>query len=669
LIKKESQRMEAFKENRLISFGRIMYMDFFMLNFAFFISYFFKRGNLDLTESYVNLFLMFCLCWFAASIVAKKFNPSSYSTYGKGIATSLKSSLYLTYLITFVVVVFGLAEYSRVHVFSTCLMFLVLDCLAWSIYNRIVNPEAVEKIDLKSISESIRLENNIAWPLVCMDLFLVIFSFFMMNYLKRGHLALLPDYSRLFVIFLGLWFVTSVMTRKFSMGRFRNIYFFTWQWIKAGVIMLAGMTVIIFGMRLFHFSRFQGLGPIVFLTALEFIMISFYYKISRSRKVTPDIESADTVKNILRQDDIPLDVNIDVIRQKLMEPAREKFKRRLSSYSPEVFEFIDRHIDLDDMMRMETVIERSSDLVDLDSDRARARVFMNLWKINDIRRMNEYFLGMHQMLLPGGYFIGYAHTISTHYKWIYEKFPRYFAGIIYFVDFCVNRVMPKLPVLKTIYFALTKGKNRVISRAEVLGRLSFCGFEIVAQTDIDQRLYVIARKVKTSSLDKSPTYGPLVQLKRSGFRGQTIRTYKFRTMHPYSEYLQQYIYDLQGLQKGGKIENDFRMTTWGKYMRKLWLDELPMLYNWLKGDLGIVGVRPLSFHYLDLYDKDLKDLRKKVKPGLVPPFYADLPETFDEICDSERRYIKAFLKHPLQTQIIYFYKAFVNIVLKGARSK
>lgn len=162
-------------------------------------------------------------------------------------------------------------------------------------------------------------------------------------------------------------------------------------------------------------------------------------------------------------------------------------------------------------------------------------------------------------------------------------------------------------------------------------------------------LYVIARKVKTSSLDQSPTYGPLVQLKRSGLGGRAFLTYKFRTMHPYSEYLQQYIYELHGLQKGGKIENDFRMTAWGKVMRKLWLDELPMLYNWLKGDLQIVGVRPLSFHYLELYDKELQELRKKVKPGLVPPFYADLPETFEEICDSERRYINAYLKHPFRT--------------------
>ena len=210
--------------------------------------------------------------------------------------------------------------------------------------------------------------------------------------------------------------------------------------------------------------------------------------------------------------------------------------------------------------------------------------------------------------------------------------------------------------------------DRLISRAELLGRLNFCGFDIVAEKVIDNKHYVIARKVKTTSLDTSPTYGPLVQLKRSGLGGQMVNIYKFRTMHPYSEYLQQYVYDRQGLHEGGKIENDFRVTTWGRVMRKFWLDELPMLYNWVKGDLSVVGVRPLSFHYLELYDQELQTLRRKVKPGLVPPFYADLPRTFEEICESERRYIKAFLKKPYRTQVVYFWRCFVNIVFKGARS-
>ncbi|MEE4365068.1 MAG: sugar transferase, partial [Desulfotignum sp.] len=253
--------------------------------------------------------------------------------------------------------------------------------------------------------------------------------------------------------------------------------------------------------------------------------------------------------------------------------------------------------------------------------------------------------------------------------WVYEKYPKYIAHLVYGADFCFHRMMPKLPGLQKLYFQLTRGRGRVISRAELLGRLCFCGFDIVAEKEIGRRLFFIARKAKTASLDKSPTYGPLVQLKRSGLDGKTVFIYKFRTMHPYSEYLQQYVYDRQGLEKGGKLENDFRLTTWGKFMRKLWLDEIPMLYNWLKGDLGIVGVRPLSFQYLSMYDKELQMLRKKVRPGLVPPFYADLPQTFEQICESERRYIQAFLASPVRTQMVYFWKAFVNIVIRGARSK
>jgi len=157
------------------------------------------------------------------------------------------------------------------------------------------------------------------------------------------------------------------------------------------------------------------------------------------------------------------------------------------------------------------------------------------------------------------------------------------AHAVYALEFVVHRVCPKLPWVQRVYFAVTKGRNRAISRAEVLGRLCFCGFDIVATQVINKRFYFIARKVKTASLDTSPTYGPLVALKRAGLEGKVVHTYKFRTMHPYSEYLQAYLDDRHGLEKGGKIKDDFRKTTWGKVMRKLWLDELPMLYNWVKG--------------------------------------------------------------------------------------
>lgn len=232
----------------------------------------------------------------------------------------------------------------------------------------------------------------------------------------------------------------------------------------------------------------------------------------------------------------------------------------------------------------------------------------------------------------------------------------------------MNRIFHKLPFTKQIYFAATKGKVRVISKAEIFGRVCFCGFEIMAEKEIDERLYFLACKAKTCSIEQSPSYGPLVGFTRIGENNEPIRTHKFRTMHPYSEFLQDYVYSKSGLREGGKMDGDFRITEWGKWMRKLWLDELPMLYNWVRGDLKLFGVRPLSPHYLSLYPKDLQNLRKGVRPGLVPPFYADMPKTFDEICESERRYIEAYLERPVRTQSRYFWRSFYNIVFMWAMS-
>ena len=140
-------------------------------------------------------------------------------------------------------------------------------------------------------------------------------------------------------------------------------------------------------------------------------------------------------------------------------------------------------------------------------------------------------------------------------------------------------------------------------------------------------------------------------------------------MSIYSEYLQEYIFNRNNLQDGGKIKNDFRISFYGRFIRKYWIDELPMLLNLLKGDIKLVGVRPISFHYYSLYDKELQNLRVKTKPGLLPPFYADLPKTIDEIILSEKRYLNSYLSSPFITDFKYLLLILKNILFKGLRSK
>jgi len=139
-------------------------------------------------------------------------------------------------------------------------------------------------------------------------------------------------------------------------------------------------------------------------------------------------------------------------------------------------------------------------------------------------------------------------------------------------------------------------------------------------------------------------------------------------MVPYSEYIQDYVYDHNKLKEGGKFNEDFRITRLGSIMREMWIDEIPMIWNMFKGEIQLVGVRPLSPHYLSLYDKDLQELRSTVKPGLLPPFYADMPRTLKEIMDSERRYLEQYKKHPFKTNFRYFFKITRNIIFHGKRS-
>jgi lipopolysaccharide/colanic/teichoic acid biosynthesis glycosyltransferase len=139
-------------------------------------------------------------------------------------------------------------------------------------------------------------------------------------------------------------------------------------------------------------------------------------------------------------------------------------------------------------------------------------------------------------------------------------------------------------------------------------------------------------------------------------------------MYPYSEFIQGDIYEKYHLDKSGKMKGDYRITSWGKIFRKYFIDEIPQLYNWLKGDINLVGVRALSEHYFGLYPTDLQRKRVTFKPGLVPPYYADLPKSFDEIIESERRYLIQKEKSPINTDLKYFSKAIRNILF-GARSK
>lgn len=296
---------------------------------------------------------------------------------------------------------------------------------------------------------------------------------------------------------------------------------------------------------------------------------------------------------------------------------------------------------------------------------------INKQRLNDIRHINKFLESVNELLPTGGYFVGCVQTLQQRKEHLLAKFPRRLNTLVYSFDFLYKRLWPKLPYLRKAYFALTDGRNRVISEMESYGRLYSCGFRLLDTVQLEDKLYFVAEKTGNPEYNNEATYGPFIILRRVGKNGKALKVYKLRTMAPYSEYVQQFIYErngLSGLGNGSKFVDDPRITTLGRFCRRYWIDELPMLYNLLRGDLKIFGVRPISKHYFSLYPEEFQKYRINFKPGLVPPVYVELPKSLEDTVEIERRYLQAYEKAPFRTDVTYLFKALYNIFIKRVRS-
>lgn len=91
---------------------------------------------------------------------------------------------------------------------------------------------------------------------------------------------------------------------------------------------------------------------------------------------------------------------------------------------------------------------------------------------------------------------------------------------------------------------------------------------------------------------------------RPGKNGKIFKIVKFKTMNDKKD------------ADGNLLSDAERLTKMGSFVRKTSLDEIPQLVNVLKGDMSLIGPRPLLVHYLDLYS-DFQNRRHEVKPGIT----------------------------------------------------
>jgi lipopolysaccharide/colanic/teichoic acid biosynthesis glycosyltransferase len=161
----------------------------------------------------------------------------------------------------------------------------------------------------------------------------------------------------------------------------------------------------------------------------------------------------------------------------------------------------------------------------------------------------------------------------------------------------------------------------------------------------------------------------IARLTKLGLDERPVHLHKIRTMYPFSEFVQEKLYKDHGLAELGKFRDDFRLSDYGRILRRYWLDEIPQLFDWLRGEVKLVGMRATSPHFMGLYPRDLYNLYIRTKPGLIPPIVDDPKAGFDDIVRIEFEYLRQYQQRPVSTDVKYLLKTLHDIFIKGVRSK
>ena len=640
----------------------LKWCDFLLVGISFLAIYYYQKETFTLSKSYWNLMLSYYGFWLIINYVDKKYQRLNKVNIWGAISLAGTTCLYLLFLISFMTVLFQLSSFSRKLVISSCFTLFVGESILFSLYSYKYGMNYDKN---RVFQEKVHYSSRIAWKRLLVDAILLFLSFIIINKIQEGRISFSNDYLLIFYVVTGLWFLTAIVTCKFEKNGYnKTIWNYSSPFIKSWILILFGLTLSIFLLKSYQLSRFEIFGTLFLFGTLEFIVFTLIFILYRNNH--------DKIEPYSKPNNPVLGESLELTERHLQgnNEIYSTLNYLIQVNKKDLYNFIVKVIEIENLQAGSVVmLDTRSSFNILQHKSNSIFLFLNLHKLNDFRWLNQYLIQVHELTINGGYIVGNLETIEQYKKRFFSKMPLYLAQLLYIPNFIFYRAFPKLPILKKIYFFLTDGKNRALSKAEAFGRLHFCGFTVVAEQEINNHLWFIARKVKTISTDQHPSYSLLIRLARVGLNGNIIYVYKTRTMYPYSEYLQEYIYNHNLLDNKGKIKDDFRITEWGKIFRKLWLDEMPQLINWLRGELNIVGVRALSQHYFSLYPEDVQKLRIKFKPGLIPPYYADMPKTFEEIVESERKYLLLKEEKPFLTDVIYFYKALYNIIFKHARSK
>lgn len=165
--------------------------------------------------------------------------------------------------------------------------------------------------------------------------------------------------------------------------------------------------------------------------------------------------------------------------------------------------------------------------------------------------------------------------------------------------------------------------------------------------------------------------GPVIHARIcQGKNGNTYKMYKFRSMVVDADNLKRWLTpkQLETYMAECKLDNDPRITRVGRFIRRTSLDELPQLVSVLKGDMSLIGPRPVVDHEADHYGAK-KELLLSVKPGITGYWQVNGRSGVPFLSEEAKNLQLYYVEHcSLALDIKILFKT-VSVVLKGKGAK
>ena len=636
---------------------------------VYFMMIFNKFGQLRPSTLYLYLYFLILVYNSVSSIYYHKYQTVLQKSFWLTLRIIFWSNFISALFIIITVSFTQLWTISREFIFITLIILFLLEIFISAIIFKYTHKTTRLIGEFTKDKNHLVYRYNIKWLITGATTLIAVYGILL--FFQTKQLAMDVQDEQNLLLLIGAWGISTLLTNRYKYPNSVNHYYEIAPYIKASIIGILFIILFYFSLRL----NTQDV-TIIFMSGLihsSIEIFSFYlyfFGQNKNHEVHPSPKNDLSTDNDDQRD---LNKNLSVNEQKnrftYHDLIRSLYTIQLENKN-EVIQFLSSTFEKENIKKDRVTIFDTISTTNIEMLYNNSQdLLVNLHNINNLRRINHYFINSYNKLSTGGLLVGSFIPLENFDSHLRGQMPHFLYAIMLPFHFIFHRVFPKLAITKQIYFILTNGKNRTLSKAEIFGRLSFCGFKMEKYETIGNQIYFTCKKSKTISEEQSPSYGPIVKLKRIGHHGRIINIYKFRTMYPFSEFIQKDVFEENNLDASGKFLNDFRITSWGRILRKYFIDEIPQLYNWLRSDINLVGVRAISKHYYNLYPKELQELRINFKPGLIPPYYADMPTTFDEIVESEVRYLQKKKEKPIITNMIYFVKALINIIFSGARSK